>query len=121
MKLRILLLAVASFFVVAESAQPQTRSLAQVSASFNAQMGLEITMVLDAGAAKKANLKAGDIITSVASIRTQTFEELQRALAAADSEVDLTFINASTKKADKTKITPKDGKIGVAVVPVNLP
>ena len=82
--------------------------------------GMRISEVLE-GAAKKANLHVGDIITAVGSTKTQTFDELQRALASSMGEVELTYMTPGSDKPEKTKITPMNGKIGVAVLPTMMP
>jgi membrane-associated protease RseP (regulator of RpoE activity) len=84
----------------------------------NVPNGLQVTEVFDNTAAKKAGLRAGDIITAVGGTRVQSFEELQQALARSNGEVDVTFVDASKGKTDKARVKPQDGKIGVAVVPV---
>jgi len=83
------------------------------------EWGLRITEVFD-GPAKKADLRAGDVILGVGKTRTQSFEELQLALAAAGGETDLVFINNENKKVEKIPIKPEQGKIGVAVMPTEL-
>lgn len=83
------------------------------------ETGLKITELL-VGPAKAANLRAGDIILGVGPTRTQTFEELQKALAASTDKTEIVFINGDDKKVEKIPLVPNNGKIGVAVVPVNL-
>ncbi|MCE9533071.1 MAG: PDZ domain-containing protein [Planctomycetes bacterium] len=97
-----------------------TTQVVPASASVNAPTGMRITNVYE-GSAKKVKLQEGDIITSVGSTQTQTFEELQRALAATNSEVEVAFIKGTTMKSERTRLTPVNGKIGVAVTPVYLP
>jgi hypothetical protein len=84
------------------------------------EWGLKITDVLD-GSAKKADLRVGDIILGVGPTQTQSFEELQSALAASKGQVDIVFINAESRKVEKLPVTPVNGKIGVAVSPVTVP
>jgi hypothetical protein len=84
------------------------------------QWGLKITDVLD-GSAKKADLRVGDVILGVGQTQTQSFEELQSALAASRGPVDVVFINAESRKVEKLPVTPVNGKIGVAVNPVPVP
>jgi len=83
------------------------------------ETGQRITDVTD-GPAKSADLRPGDVILGVGKTRTQTFEELQAALAAAKGEVDIVFINGEDGKVEKLPVKPVDGKIGIAVVPVPL-
>jgi len=85
----------------------------------SSEWGLKITDLLD-GTAKKADLRTGDVIIGVGQTRTQTFEELQAALAASKGPVDIVFINAETRKVEKLPVTPVDGKIGVAVSTVTV-
>lgn len=87
----------------------------------NTPSGLQVTEVIDNTAAKKAGLRAGDIITAVGATRVQTFDELRQALAQSKGEVELSFLEGSSHKAEKAKVTPRDGKIGVAVVPTLMP
>lgn len=84
------------------------------------EWGLQITDVTD-GPAKTADLRKGDIILGVGQVRTQTLDELQKALAATRGQTDIVFINGESKNVEKLPITPKDGKIGIAVQPVDLP
>jgi hypothetical protein len=80
------------------------------------ETGLRITEVMD-GPAKQADLRVGDIILGIGQTQTQTFEELQKALAAGKGKVDLVFINHETKNVEKLPVTPINNKLGVAVVP----
>lgn len=98
---------------------PQSNTLS--SGTAGDEWGLKVTQVMDGGAARKADLRAGDIILGVGQTRTQTLSELQQALASARGKVDLVFINQDNKKIEKIPVTPADGKIGVAVEPVDLP
>jgi hypothetical protein len=84
------------------------------------ESGLRITDIIDGGTAKTADLRAGDVILGVGKTRTRTFEELQKALAASKDEVDIVFINGENGKVEKLPVKPVDGKIGVAVVPIQL-
>jgi membrane-associated protease RseP (regulator of RpoE activity) len=79
------------------------------------ETGMQITEVMD-GPAKKADLRVGDIILGIGQTRTQTFEELQDALAASKGKVEIVFINHESKNVEKLPITPVDSKLGVAVV-----
>ncbi len=90
-----------------------------VPATVSSEWGLQITDLLD-GSAKKADLRTGDIIVGVGQTRTQSFEELQSALAAAKGQVDIVFINAESRKVEKLPVTPVNGKIGIAVSPVTV-
>jgi len=83
------------------------------------QWGLLIDEVVPGGAAKKADLHRGDVIIGVGTTRTQTFEELQKALSGSGS-LEVVFLNAENRKMEKVRLTPVDGKIGVAVVPATL-
>ena len=83
------------------------------------ESGLKITDLYD-GSAKKADLRAGDVILGVGKTRTRTFEELQAALAESKGDVDLIFLNSENGKVEKLPLKPLDGKIGVGVIPVNL-
>jgi hypothetical protein len=84
------------------------------------EWGLKVTDVYD-GPAKTADLRAGDVILGLNQTRTQSFEELQQALATAKGPTEIVFINGESHKVEKLPITPTDGKIGVAVVPAALP
>ena len=84
------------------------------------EWGLEVTDITD-GPAKAADLRKGDIILGVGDTRTQTLSELQSALAATRGQVELVFINGQSKNVEKLPIMPNNGKIGVAVQPVDVP
>jgi hypothetical protein len=84
------------------------------------EWGLQITDLPD-GPAKKADLRKGDIILGVGQTRTQTLEDLQKALAASTGKAEIVFINGENKKVEKIPVTPVNGKIGVAVEPIDLP
>jgi hypothetical protein len=84
------------------------------------ETGLQITEVLEGGTAKQADFRAGDVILGVGKNRTRTFEELKAALAASKDDVDIIFINGEDGKVEKLPVKPIEGKIGVAVVPVQL-
>jgi len=84
------------------------------------QGGLRIDDVVPGGAAKKADLRRGDVIIGVGTTRTQSFEELQKALAANSGNLEIVFLNPESRKMEKASVTPVDGKIGVMVVPVML-
>lgn len=81
------------------------------------ESGLQITEVLD-GPAKQGHLRAGDIILGIGPTQTQTFDELQNALSASKGKVEVVFINHESKNVEKLPITPVNGKLGVAVVPI---
>ena len=83
------------------------------------QYGLFINEVLPNGVAKKADLRPGDIIVGVGTTRTQSFEELQKAVSAGGN-LEVVFLNHENRKMEKVKMTPVDGKIGVAVTAVTL-
>jgi S1-C subfamily serine protease len=85
----------------------------------SAEYGLQVTDVLE-GTARKAGMRAGDVIVNVGSARTQSFEELQQALGASRGPTEISFVNGYSRKVEKLTVTPVDGKIGVAVVPVAL-
>jgi hypothetical protein len=80
------------------------------------ESGLRITNVTESGVAKQVDLRAGDVILGVGEKRTQTFEELQAALAAATDETDIIFINGENGQVERLPIKPVNGKIGVSVV-----
>ena len=86
----------------------------------SAHYGLLIDDVVAGGAAKKADLRKGDVIIGVGTTRTQSFEDLQKALASNTGNLEVVFLNAENRKMEKAKVTPVDGKIGVAVVPITL-
>jgi len=77
--------------------------------------GQQVTEVAKGGPAQTANLREGDVIISVGTIRTATFEELQRALAAGRGEVEIVVMRK--KEEVKLLVSPVDGKIGVTVKP----
>ena len=107
-----------SFFAPSYSTLSGAPNGTQMPATPQGEWGLKITDVLD-GAAKKADLRPGDVILGVGTTRTQTFEELQQALAASNKPVDIVFINSESKKVEKLSVTPVNGKIGVAVISVD--
>lgn len=80
--------------------------------------GVPTGLVIDSlynGKAKAAGLQAGDIILKIDGMRTQTFEELRTALAAAKDQVQVEYIDAATGKTDTKTVGVSDSKIGVAV------
>lgn len=82
--------------------------------------GLRIVELHD-GAAKAAHLRAGDTIIAVGKTRVQTFEQLAAALSAAEGELEITYIpGGSANKLEKVLVTPVKGKIGIAVIPVDV-
>ena len=85
-----------------------------------AHWGLRVEEVTAGGAAQKADLRKGDIIIGIGKTRTETFEELQHALAVSKGTVEMTFHNTESNRMEKIRITPNNGKIGVSVVPVEL-
>ena len=85
-----------------------------------AETGMKIVESIDGAAARAADLRANDIILAVGNQRVRTFAELQSALAQTNGETAIVFINAESGKTEKLFITPVAGKIGVAVVPVDL-
>jgi len=87
----------------------------------NVPSGLQVTEVFDNTTAKRAGLRAGDIITAVGPTRVQTFDELRQALTQSKGETELSYLDGSSHKMEKTKVTPQDSKIGVAVVPTQMP
>ena len=101
------------YTIVADDVPVQPANVAQY------EYGLQVSNVLD-GAAKKANLQTGDIILGIGKTRTQSFEELQQALADSKGPTEVVFINHENKKVEKLAITPVDGKIGVAVDPIDV-
>jgi len=66
------------------------------------------------------DLRVGDVIVGVGNTRTQTFAELQAALAAVKEEIDIIFINGENGEVEKLPIKPIDGKIGASVVSQDL-
>jgi S1-C subfamily serine protease len=96
--------------VPAYTSAPQTKS------------GLRIDQVLNGSVAQQAKLHAGEIIISVGTTRTQSFAELQQALAASkNGVVYVTYLDPTSNKVATAELKPVDGKIGVAVSPVDLP
>lgn len=83
------------------------------------ESGLQITEVMD-GPAKQGRLQVGDIILGIGQTRTQTFDELQRALTATRGQAEVVFINHENKNVERLPITPVDNKLGIAVVPVSV-
>ncbi len=83
--------------------------------------GLRVDEVMNDGAAKKADLRKGDVIIGVNKTRTESLEDLQQALAGNRGQVEMTFMNSENQKIERVRITPADGKIGVAVTPISLP
>ena len=84
------------------------------------EKGMKITEVADGGAAKKAGLRAGDIIVSVGTKRVRNLDELAAALAEVKGSVDAIVIRGETGKREAISIAPETGKIGVSVVPAEL-
>lgn len=78
-------------------------------------IGMKILDVTDGGAAHKAGLRPGDIITHVGEKRTRSFEELSTALAGVIGRVDLKFKRGENAKSELISIKPVDGRIGVTV------
>ncbi len=84
------------------------------------EYGLQITQLFD-GPAKTGQLRSGDIILGIGQTRTQTFAELQQALAAnSGKQAEVVFVNSESKKIEKLPVTAVDGKIGVEVLPVDV-
>jgi hypothetical protein len=103
-----------------ESATPIPSSNVVPIPATPTESGLRITQVVDDGPAKAAELRPGDIIIAVGDVRVRTFEELQSALAQAKGETNIIFINGESGKTERLPVTPADGKLGVAVIPVDL-
>lgn len=82
------------------------------------QYGLQITKIFD-GAAKKANLKVGDVILGIGKSRVESFEALQTALVGA-KDVDIVFVNHENGQVEKLPVKVDNNKIGVEVEPVAL-
>lgn len=79
------------------------------------ESGLRIT-VLNEGTAKRAGLRAGDIILKVDNQRTQTFESLRDVLATSGkSQVDIEFIDSSNNTLTSRSVGVENTKIGVTV------
>lgn len=89
-------------------------------ANLERQFGMKVLQVTQGSIAKDADLREGDIILGVGNTRVKNFEELRDALAAATGQVDIVFVNVETGKLERLPITPVNGKIGVAVAPVEL-
>lgn len=100
--------------------RPDAPSNSERSPPLSAESGLRITGLKDGGVAKQVDLRVGDVILGVGSTRTQTFEELQAALAAAKDDTEIIFINGENGKVEKLPIRPVEGKIGVGVVTQEL-
>ncbi len=83
--------------------------------SFANETGMRITQVLDAGTAKDADLRPGDVIVGIGKARIQNFQELQLALSLANGPVDVIFLNGESGQLERLPVTPDNGKIGVAV------
>jgi hypothetical protein len=84
--------------------------------------GMKITSLIEDGTAAKGSLRVGDIILSVGTTRTSTFDELRSALGTVNNnQADVVFINGENGKLEKLPIKVADGKIGVAVQEVQLP
>jgi hypothetical protein len=105
----------------ADVAPSQVVPAGYANPAYATQWGLKIDQVSDGGAAEKAKLRPGDVIVGVGTTRTQTFPELQQALLANSGIVDVTFVNVENKKVEKTHVAIANGKMGVAVTPVDLP
>ena len=86
----------------------------------NSEWGMKVTQVAPAGAAAKANLRAGDIILTANGKRTQSFDDLTAALAGQNEPIDIVMINGENNKLEKLRIVPANGKIGVATESVVL-
>ena len=87
-------------------------------ASYNttAPSGLRITEIAEGSPARKAGLRVADFITSVGGTRIESAEDLQRALANANGEVEVGYLAGGTMNPGKARVTPQAGKIGVTVV-----
>src|SRR5439155_9713273 len=57
----------------------------------NLPAGLQISDIADGSPAKKAGLRAGDIITSIGGLRIESSEDLQRALANVNGDVEVAY------------------------------
>lgn len=79
------------------------------------ETGLRITILAE-GTAKRAGLRAGDIILKVNEQRTQTFETLRDVLATSGkSQVDIEFVDASNNTVQRRSVGVENTKIGVTV------
>lgn len=104
-----------------DPAYPSSNYIVPASNAVNAPGGMQITEIADDGPARKSALRSGDIITAVGGSRVESFEDLQRNLASANGDVEVSFLAGGTMKPEKTKVHPKNGKIGVTVVFTYLP
>jgi membrane-associated protease RseP (regulator of RpoE activity) len=82
------------------------------------EWGMKLTDVAPKGVAARADLHVGDIIMMAGGVRTQSFEDLAAALAAANGPIEIVFINAENNQQEKMQIVPVNGKIGVATLAV---
>ena len=77
--------------------------------------GLRIT-TLNEGTAKRAGLRAGDIILKVNDRRTQNFETLRDVLATSGkTQVEIEFVDASNNTVQRRNVGVENTKIGVSV------
>jgi len=83
-----------------------------------AEWGMKLTDMSPSGPAARAKLRVGDIIMVAGGVRTQSFEELASALAAADGPMEMEIINGETNQREQVRILPSNGKIGVATLAV---
>lgn len=81
------------------------------------ESGLKITDLGD-GAAKTAGLRSDDVIVSIAGKRVRTFEQLTAALSGVRGKAD--FVILRDGNPETVSVTPAAGKIGAAVVQVDL-
>jgi hypothetical protein len=82
------------------------------------QYGMQITQVMEGGAAAQADLRVGDIILSVRGLRVQSLTDIQSAFAAAPGEAEVIFFNPEKKQVEKLVVTPVNSRIGVVTEPV---
>jgi len=81
-----------------------------------AEWGMKLTDLSPGSPAAKANLRVGDIIMVAGGVRTESFEDLAAALAAADGPMELEIINGENNRRERMQITPANGKIGATTL-----
>jgi S1-C subfamily serine protease len=100
------------------SLDPIPSTVPELLQQMQTRTGMKIVDVFE-GAAKKADLRPGDVILAIGNVRVHSFEDMQTALAQTRGEADIIFVNRDNGRLERLRLTPVAGKIGVSVVAVN--
>lgn len=82
------------------------------------EKGIKITELAEDGAAKKADLRVGDILVNMGGSRIQSHEQLVAALTKAKGAVEVVVIRGG--KRETLSVTPVNAKIGITFDVVEL-